>query len=157
MEQIDLQEFVENVSIQYFHKSFKHHAHFNTRLRTTGGRYHSGTHDLDFNPKILEEFGKEIFLGIVKHELCHYHLHLEDKGFQHKDADFKQLLKDVGGLRFTPSLKVKAKSLKLWEYECTGCHEAIYRQRRFNTEKFVCRYCQNKFQLLGKKEVAKEV
>jgi len=155
MEQIDLQKFVENVSIQSFHKPFKHEAHFNTRLRTTGGRYHAETHNLDFNSKILNEFGKDAFLGVVKHELCHYHLHLENKGFQHKDPDFKHLLKEVGGLRFTPSLKTKAKSLKLWVYECTGCLESIYRERRFNTEKFVCSHCQSKFQLLGRKKVNK--
>lgn len=156
MKPTKLQNFVENVSIIYFHKPFKHRAYFNTRLRTTGGRYHAGTHHLDFNPKILDAFGEETFLGIVKHELCHYHLHLENKGFQHKDADFKQLLKEVGGLRFTPSLKAEAKSLKVWEYQCIGCHESIYRQRRFNLNKFVCRKCRSPFQLLGRRELVKE-
>ena len=75
-----LQNLVEDLSLRYFNKPFKHKAVFNNRLRTTGGRYHLGTHNLDFNPKILEIFGIDIFIGIIKHELCHYHLHLENKG-----------------------------------------------------------------------------
>ena len=39
----------------------------------------------------------EELIGIIKHELCHYHLHLEGKGYQHRDKDFKELLKKVGG------------------------------------------------------------
>ena len=27
----------------------------------------------------------EELIGIIKHELCHYHLHLEGKGYQHRD------------------------------------------------------------------------
>lgn len=77
MEEFDLQEYVEKVSLKNFNRPFKHQAVFNTRLRTTGGRYHLESHNLDFNPKILDSFGMTIFEGIVKHELCHYHLHLE--------------------------------------------------------------------------------
>src|SRR5699024_8863635 len=99
MKQNELQEFVQIISEKYFNKPFNHQAKFNPRLRTTGGRYHLKSHDLDFNPKILETFGIEIFEGIVKHELCHYHLHLENKGYRHRDREFKELLEKVGGLR----------------------------------------------------------
>lgn len=35
---------------------------------------------------------------IIKHELCHYHLHLRGMGYKHRDADFKTLLAQVGGV-----------------------------------------------------------
>ena len=149
MNQIELQQYVENISLKYFNKPFKHQSIFNSRLRTTGGRYHLNTHHLDFNPKVLQEFGLEVFEGIVKHELCHYHLHLENKGYKHKDVDFKRLLKEVNGLRYTPSMETKTKSLKRWVYQCEKCQSQIMRKRRFNLDKYVCAHCHGRFRLEG--------
>lgn len=153
MNQQALQRYVEEVSLNYFGQPFTHQAVWNSRLRTTGGRYHTRSHDLDFNKKVLDTFGEETFLGVVKHELCHYHLHLAGKGHQHKDREFKQLLKQVGGLRFTPSLKAQKESIQLWHYQCKACGTIAGRQRRFNTSKYVCANCKGKFELLGRKEV----
>ena len=153
MKRYELQELVQAISKEYFNKPFKHEATFNHRLRTTGGRYHLNTHHLDFNPKVLEHFGMEVFEGIVKHELCHYHLHIENKGYQHRDADFKFLLKQVGGLRYTPSIEMKQSSILRWVYQCRGCQAEIYRKRRFNVKKYVCADCHHPFELQGKKEL----
>ena len=38
--------------------------------------------------------------GIIRHELCHYHLHIEGKGYKHRDKDFKDLLKRQNLLDF---------------------------------------------------------
>lgn len=156
MDERALQEYVEEVSLNYFKKPFKHQAVFNTRLRTTGGRYHLKSHDLDFNPKILDSFGMTIFEGIVKHELCHYHLHLEKKGYRHRDRDFRELLAEVGGLRFTPSVELKNESVVRWEYQCKKCQIAIYRKRRFNEEKYVCSQCAGRFKLQGQTELKRD-
>lgn len=153
MEQIELQEYVQDISKKYFNKPFKHTATFNRRLRTTGGRYHLNTHNLDFNPKILEAFGTETFEGIVKHELCHYHLHIEKKGYRHSDSDFRILLKQVEGLRYTPSIETKEGSTRLWVYQCRDCDTTIYRKRRFNIKKFVCSKCRGSFELQGRDEI----
>lgn len=149
MEQEGLQKYVEEVSVQYFKKPFKHEAVFNRRLRTTGGRYHLKSHHLDFNPKILESFGLDIFEGIVKHELCHYHLHLENKGYRHRDRDFKKLLAEVEGLRYTPSVEMKQESVVRWVYQCKKCETEIYRKRRFNEKKYICSQCAGRFKLQG--------
>ena len=123
---------------------------FNKLLKTTGGRYHLQTHDLDFNPKVLEKAGETAFIGVIKHELCHYHLHLSGPGYQHKDKAFKQLLQKVGGLRYTPSLIEKSEQKRLLKYQCLRCGAVAKRQRRFNTERFVCAKCKGKFQLIEK-------
>ena len=39
-----LQKLVETTSLEYFKQPFKHKAYFNSRLRTTGGRYVLSTH-----------------------------------------------------------------------------------------------------------------
>jgi transcriptional accessory protein Tex/SPT6 len=69
MNQKELQHYVEKVSLEYFGQPFLHVATWNNRLRTTGGRYHTQSHDLDFNKKVWETFGEETFLGIVKHNV----------------------------------------------------------------------------------------
>lgn len=141
LDQIELQKLVEEVSLESFRQPFEHVATFNNRLRTTGGRYHLGTHNLDFNLKILETFGKLEFICVIKHELCHYHLHLAGKSYQHKDSDFKQLLNETGGTRFVQSLKANDKDKIIWSYRCKDCGITIYRQRRFNTQRYVCGKC----------------
>ncbi len=103
----ELQQLVEEISLASFNKPFKHQATFNKRLKTTGGRYHLSDHRLDFNPRVFEIYGYEELIGVIKHELCHYHLHLEGKGYQHKDSDFKELLKVTQGSRFVKPLQKK--------------------------------------------------
>ena len=46
----------------------------------------------------------EELIGVIKHELCHYHLHIEGKGYQHRDADFRELLKRTNSPRFCSTL-----------------------------------------------------
>lgn len=145
----ELQSLVEHISEKYFGKPFKHKATFNNRLRTTGGRYSLVTHNIDINPKQLQYFGKEELIKIVKHELCHYHLHLENKGYMHKDKDFKELLKKVGGTRYCktiPNMKRK-KSSKLYLYRCKNCSTTFKRKRRFDVTKYVCGNCRGKIKL----------
>lgn len=156
MEQQELQTLVEEISMTNFDRPFDHQAIFNSRLRTTGGRYHVKTHNLDFNPKIMDEFDMEVFTGIVKHELCHYHLHLQNKGYQHQDEDFQELLAEVGGLRYTPSIEVKQGSALRWVYQCEKCQLKIYRKKRFNTDRYICSNCRGKFKLQGREELSLE-
>lgn len=56
-----LQTYVEDISLTYFGKPFRHRATFNNRLRTTGGRYHIQTHDLDLILRLLMSFQKKSF------------------------------------------------------------------------------------------------
>lgn len=150
-----LQQYVEQVSIQSFGKTFNHQTTFNDRLKTTGGRYFAASHNLEFNHKVLDYFGENEFLGVVKHELCHYHLHLEGSGFQHKDKDFKKLLKKVGGSRYVQSLlPYTVKQILI--YECYSCHTVYNRNRRIDTKKYVCGKCGGKLKLVDKKGVNHE-
>lgn len=101
----ELQRLTENLAIKYFGVPFKHKAYFNQRLRTTGGRYLLKSHNIEINPKQLKHFGEDAIVQIVKHELCHYFLHLAGKGYQHRDTDFKDLSAKVGAPRFAIRLK----------------------------------------------------
>ncbi|MFT8374118.1 MAG: SprT family protein, partial [Liquorilactobacillus satsumensis] len=101
MKDDQLQTLVTQISRHFFQLEFKHKATFNKRLRTTGGRYLLEQHDIEINPR-MAVLGNGVLIGIIKHELCHYHLHLQHLGYRHRDHAFKELLLQVGGLRYAP-------------------------------------------------------
>lgn len=138
-----LQQLVSHISIRYFKKPFLHKAYFNHRLRTTGGRYMLKSHNIEINPKQYEEYGLDTLIGIIKHELCHYHLHLENKGFKHRDREFKELLQKVGGLRYckVPTGMRRKETIK-YRYQCKQCKQIYLRKRKMNLKKYVCGKCQ---------------
>ncbi len=147
MEEFQLQALVEKLSLDFFHKPFTHKALFNNRLRTTGGRYLLKSHNIEINRKYLEQLGEEELIGIIKHELCHYHLHIEGKGYQHRDQDFKKLLKEVNAPRFChvlPERPVTKRSYKLHFYKCSNCGLVFKRKRSINLLRYVCGKCRGK-------------
>ncbi|WP_099156463.1 SprT family protein [Virgibacillus ndiopensis] len=138
----ELFNLVNHLSIEYFDKPFIHDVKFNTRLRTTGGRYVPAKKRIELNPKYIKEMEEE-FIGIIKHELCHYHLHIEGKGFKHSDVEFKTLLKATGSPRHCkplPSSKREYKHL----YKCKECGHIYRRMRRIDVRKYRCGKCRGK-------------
>ncbi|MEB4843828.1 SprT family protein, partial [Paenibacillus jamilae] len=85
----EIQRLVEEVSLQYFEMPFLHKAVFNNRLRTTGGRYLLKSHNIELNYRYYEVYGEEELVGIIKHELCHYHLHIAGRGYKHMPINLK--------------------------------------------------------------------
>lgn len=143
IDQKGLQKLVEQISLDYFGVPFEHRASFNNRLRTTGGRYLLRTHDIELNKKYLDECGLEELIGIIKHELCHYHLHIRGKGYQHRDKDFKLLLKKVDAPRFCKPLKSNKEVFK-HVYRCINCAHIYKRKRQMDIKKYVCGSCNGK-------------
>lgn len=138
----ELQKLTEHWSQQLFERPFKHRIFFNRRLRTTGGRYNLHSHNIDINPLMVEEFDLATLKGVVLHELCHYHLHLMGRGYQHRNSDFRNLLNSVGGSRFAPlTSKARKRSGYRYIYQCQQCGVLIYRKRRFNVRRYRCGRC----------------
>lgn len=136
----DLQQMTETLSKDYFSLPFKHQAYFNKRLRTTGGRYLLKSHNIEINYKQYEHFGKDAIVQVVLHELCHYHLHIQNKGYQHRDQDFKKLSKQVGAPRYcTPTENYEDRVNYM--YQCLRCGTKAYRIRKVNIKKMVCGKC----------------
>ncbi|WP_412988758.1 SprT family protein [Pediococcus siamensis] len=144
----ELQKLVESISETDFHREFKHQAFFNSRLRTTGGRYQLQTHNIDINPLMLTQHDLPTLVGIIKHELCHYHLHLTHQGYQHRDRAFKQLLAQVGGSRFAPAGPQIRKTKAILLYQCQSCGLRYQRQRHINLTKYRCGKCGGRLKLL---------
>lgn len=142
MTDADVQQLVEQLSLQHFEKPFTHQAYFNPRLRTTGGRYLLASHNIELNKKSYERYGQAELVGIILHELCHYHLHIEGKGYQHRDTDFKRLLVKVGAPRFCSVIEQKAsRSKSVYTYRCSSCDFMYKRYRKMDVSKYVCSKC----------------
>jgi len=144
----ELQDLVEEISSRFFGVAFRHQARFNTRLRTTGGRYLLRTHDIEINPRHLQEHGQTELEGIIKHELCHYHLHLAKKGYRHADRDFQQLLAKVGGSRYCQQVGGGRTQLPYrYELRCQSCGMNYKRKRKMNPSRYRCGRCSGKLTL----------
>ena len=143
MNEHELQQLTEEISRSSFHREFTHKITYNRRLRSSGGRYILKSGNIEINPLVEQELGIEALIGVIKHELCHYHLHQTGGGYRHRDADFKRLLHQVGGSRFVERMKEPN-----FIYECTACHHRYPRMRKMNTNRYVCGKCRGKLILL---------
>ncbi|MEZ7729259.1 SprT family protein [Granulicatella sp. 20925_1_28] len=143
MNEHELQQLTMEISRTSFHREFTHKITYNRRLRSSGGRYLLKTGNIEINPLIEQELGLEALVGVIKHELCHYHLHQTGGGYRHRDADFKRLLHQVGGSRFVERMKEPT-----FLYECVNCHHRYPRMRKMNTNRYVCGKCRGKLILL---------
>lgn len=148
----ELQALTQQWSLQSFGRPFIHHIVFNSRLKTTGGRYHLSDHHIDINPLMYTEFNLTNLKRVVLHELCHYHLHLTGQDYHHRSLAFRRLLQQVGGLRYAPVTSKARRPVRRWCYQCQGCGIIIRRVRRFNTARYVCRKCGQQFKLINLKK-----
>ncbi|WP_088006178.1 SprT family protein [Indiicoccus explosivorum] len=148
----ELTEIIREISRNVFSRPFRHQAYFNKRLRTTGGRYMLRTHAIEINPASYEKYGFAELEGIIKHELCHYHLHIEGKGYRHADADFRELLDKTRAPRYCrlPAARNRRKRSTLYMYQCLDCRTAYERKIRMNTEKYRCGKCHGRLQIIIK-------
>ncbi|WNR43862.1 SprT family protein [Paenibacillus roseipurpureus] len=149
MEDQELQQWIEQISMASFGRPFVHQARFNRRLRSTGGRYFMKSHDIEISWNQWETFGRDEIEKIIKHELCHYHLHIMKRGYKHRDHDFKTLLAQVGGSRYCQSLpKPRAKQAYKYRLECVKCRTAYLRKRKMDVSKYACGNCRGKLKLV---------
>ena len=148
MDNQQLQQWVEEVSLHSFGRPFRHAATFNSRLRSTGGRYFTKSHNIEISFQHFVTFGREEVEKIIKHELCHYHLHLLRKGYKHRDPDFKALLAQVGGSRYCSSLTVDRKREPFrYKLKCQSCGMEYQRKRRVDPTRYRCGRCRGKLRL----------
>lgn len=145
MDAKELYQLVNTLSIEYFHKPFKHTVRFNHRLRTTGGRYIPWKKVIELNPKYFTEMDQDEFIGIIKHELCHYHLHIEGKPFQHRDKEFRNLLKLTGSPRFCRPLP--SENFYRYIFKCKSCGLLYSRKRKMDVKRYRCGKCSGAIEL----------
>lgn len=159
-----LQKLVEELSLSYFQRPFTHRATFNNRLRTRGGdvtfRTTGFKKTLDkeslamhINPKLMNlPDGDQELVGVIKHELAHYHLLLTKGPHQENDKDFRYLLKKIEAPKYSP---IKPNYKTAYLYQCSGSeHHQIVRNRKLDTKKYVCRFDKKPFELIEERHAA---
>jgi SprT-like protein len=139
----ELLELVNKISLEFFSKPYIDDVKFNSRLRTTGGRYLPSKRIIELNPKYYYETDMDEFIGIIKHELCHYHLHIEGKGYKHGDPEFKELLRQTGSPRHCKPLPSNSNRSK-HTYRCLKCNQVYKRVRRVDLKRYRCGRCRGK-------------
>ena len=141
----ELQRLTEDLSQHWFGKPFLHRVQYNSRLRTTGGRYMLKDHSIQLNPIVEMLHGTEEVIGVIKHELCHYHLHIEGRGYKHGDSEFKELLKKTESPRFCKPLRdAERPPRQSHYYTCTSCGLVYERKRRVDIKRYNCGKCHGK-------------
>lgn len=143
----ELQQLTETISLAFL-SALLHTQPASITAFARRGRYLLKSHDIELNPKQYERYGKEELIGIIKHELCHYHLHLEGKGYKHGDKDFQEWLAKTGAPRYCKTAQDEQTVLV---YTCTSCSRTYHRRRKINTQKYVCGTCHGKLKFLSKK------
>ena len=137
MNNSQLQALTCKISCKYFARPFLSQIYFDSRLRSTGGRYHLRSHKIDINPRMLNDFSKTNLIRIIKHELCHYHLCCAGYSGRHNTKRFQRLLISVGGSRYAPQPKM----IHWLKYQCRNCGRVYQRRRRLNVSRYVCGRC----------------
>ena len=148
MTEEELQKLVEQISLKYFGRPFVHKVKINKRMTTTGGRYHINDHHIEINAHFLAPQYHDDLVGVIKHELTHYHLHLLGMGYEHRNRDFKNLLRQVGGSRYAPDIGLRRKRRVNYLYVCEKCGMHYPRIRRINVRRYRCGKCKGKLRLL---------
>ncbi|MNE12654.1 hypothetical protein D3C80_1054600 [compost metagenome] len=146
-----LQFWVEEISLRSFGIPFRHRATFNSRLKTTGGRYFMKTHHIEINPGQLEAYGQEEVEKIIKHELCHYHLHIAGSGYRHRDPEFKALLDKVQGSRYCQAFPGRAERKAMpyrYKLVCSRCGMEYPRKKRVDIQRYRCGKCRGTLNLI---------
>lgn len=122
--------------------NFKHRITFNSRLRTTAGRYLVRKGDIEINPHYYERYGLVELIDTIKHELVHYYLHQMGLPYQHKDKEFKALSSLVGCSRYAQPMREYK-----YVYTCTVCSQLYHRVKRINTTRYRCGKCKGNLTL----------
>ncbi|WEV51587.1 SprT family protein [Lactobacillus sp. ESL0731] len=150
MTEEELQRLVEKIALEDFGCPFMHQVKINYRMTTTGGRYHLTDHRIEINAHFLVPKYRQELIGIIKHELTHYFLHLSRRGYHHRDSDFKYLLNKVGGSHFAPDIGLAKRQKRKYLYACQKCGQEYARVRQINIRRYRCGKCGGNLKLVNK-------
>jgi SprT-like protein len=129
----ELTALARQLSLTWWQRPFAGTIHWNSRLRTSAGRYVVSSQIIELNQNYAENFGDQALAETIKHELIHYHFPQAGHG-----PVFRREARRVGCARFCQPLPGPVR----WQvYQCRRCGALIRRRRRFDTKRFRCGNC----------------
>ena len=81
---------------------------------------------------------REIFIAVLLHEMCHYHLFRQRRPFLDHQPVFEQELRRVGAIS-TNTVKLPTKAYKLF---CKQCQRELGHMKRINPDRYRSSCCQ---------------
>lgn len=128
------------LSLTWWQRPFTGTVCWNSRLRTSAGRFSHRTQTIELNLRHASHFGHGSLEETIKHELIHYHF----PGAGHGPI-FRQEAARIGCARFCQPIP---RPVRVHTYQCQQCGATFQRRRSFNTRKFRCARCQGMLKLL---------
>ena len=135
----ELQRLVEHISLESL-VSFSSSSLVQCQAADTGGRYQLKDHSIEINPKMLTDYGEATLVGIIKHELCHYHLHLAGNLDNTAHGRFENCC-NRSVVAVCTGTKIVQPNHAAGNCMCQHCGQKYYRARRIDVSKMVCGRC----------------
>jgi SprT-like protein len=101
---------------------------------------------IEMSKHAAQFINREIFIAVLLHELCHYHLFIQGHPFDDHHPLFEKELGRVGAIS-TNTVQIPQKGFELI---CSQCQQTIGTRRRMNTSRYLSGCCKAK---IAKKEV----
>lgn len=148
-EQIDfsvekLQSLADKLSLHFWNKSLTIPVVWNGRLTRAMGRFVYQVSGPKREPLKIEVskyaakfIDRDIFIAVLLHELCHYHLFIQNKPCQDHHPLFEQELRRVGAIS-TNSVKLPEKYFRLF---CVTCGKSLGNAKRINPHHYRSSCC----------------
>lgn len=80
---------------------------------------------------------RDIFVAVLLHELCHYHLFVQGKPFEDRHPVFEKELQRVGAIS-TNRVQIPQKAYKLY---CSACNAYLGTRKRLNVRRYLSQCC----------------
>lgn len=142
LEERKLNEYVRDLSLEYFGKPYDSNVSYNGRLKKVAGRCFVESGRIELATVYSKYCDDEEFKDTVLHELVHYHLYRAGYIQEHHGANFKALAKKVGASRYAQHIPIKYYNHV--EVTCEDCGNKFYQYKAFNENDYVCSKCKGR-------------
>lgn len=147
VDQEKLEVLANKLSLHFWNKPCDIPVRWNGRLTKAMGRFIFSTQRKTRSPIRIELskhavrfINHEIFIAVLLHELCHYHLFLAGKPFEDGHPAFEQELRRVGAIS-TNTVQLPQRGYHLY---CDKCKAYLGTRKRMNTMRYLSGCCKAK-------------
>jgi SprT-like protein len=92
---------------------------------------------IEFSKYAAQFIDREIFIAVLLHEMCHYHLFISEQPFHDHHPVFERELRRVGAIS-TNTVRLPE---KVYQLKCQKCQKKLGVMKRFNPERYRSACC----------------
>lgn len=91
----ELQDIANELAIECFLTSLNIPVVYNTKLKNAMGRFGADNKGMRIELQPMTEYTLETFIGVLKHELCHWYCYINNKPYNDGDEYFENHIKRI--------------------------------------------------------------